>query len=248
MQFPSEVVEKALGLVPDKTLPTWKHLQDGHCSHCAAPISQGTFYSKVAIGEFFSDTRDLAAFTGIVCWRCVHLRTKVLLNGLGQTVCTADGVYSISKDTEKAWLFLDPPEPPFVAVHTSSTMQHLVWRTPVTLSKERISIRFGESLFVVRPAVLRKVIELAEAVQVRNAGQWIPLLHLDRKAKAAYHGRINAKAAELMTDEELEFLKSNVGAGERWALSYICHSKKPQPLKPEPKTEKVLANLQGKSE
>jgi CRISPR type IV-associated protein Csf1 len=245
MQYPSEVIAAALDLQPDPSLPAWEAEQPGQCSHCAAPIKTGDPYSELSAGAFFSSTRDLACFSGIVCWRCVHLRSKTLLNGLSYTVTTATDIYSLAKDAEKAWLFLTPPEPPFVVCHSSSTMQHLSWRTPVTLSRERINVRYGDNLFVVRPALLRQALEYAEALCDRNQGQWIAPLLLDRKAAASYHGRINPTAVELMTESERSFFSARIGPGERWALAYICHSKRPQPQQSEPLTSTISLRHKG---
>src|SRR5690606_12926666 len=98
-------------------LPHWNDATS-HCSHCAKIIKAGDLYGRIQLAEFFSDTRDLAAPNGIICWACIYVRKKVLLNGLSRAVITQDGVYPIAQAVHKAWLFTNPPEPPFVAVHT----------------------------------------------------------------------------------------------------------------------------------
>lgn len=237
MQYPSEVVASALQLAPDPTLPRWEAQEPVPCSHCAAPINVGDQYSPLSAGAFFSNTRDLASFSRVVCWRCVHLRSKTLLNGLSYAVITTKDVYSIAKDTDKAWLFLTPPEPPFVVTHSSSTMQHLAWRTPVTHSKERIYVRYGDNLFCVRPRIVREAMERTEAIVARSGLPWIAPMLTDRKAADSRHGVINPKAEPHMTREDRLFFLESVGPGERWALAYISHSKRPQPVQPEPITK-----------
>ncbi|WP_455233416.1 type IV CRISPR-associated protein Csf1 [Geopseudomonas aromaticivorans] len=241
MLHSSELIAQALKLTPDAGLPTWQDAAT-HCSHCACPINPGDLFSPVALGAFFSDSRDLAAPNGIVCWRCVHLRKKTLLNGLSFTVITRDAVYPIAQNIHKAWLFLTPPEGPFVALHSSSTMQHLAWRTPVTLDNRRISIRFGPNLFVVRPDRMRKAMGIALQVTERAGGKWLSPLLLDRKAAAGYHGLINPKAEALLEAGERDFLV-NLAAGERWALSATMNAKQPLPERPDPITETLIAKL-----
>lgn len=243
MLYPSELVAKALSLSPDGSLPRWEG-EASHCSHCAVGIAEGDAYSPLKAGAFFSDTRDLADASSIVCWRCVHLRSKVLLNGLSYALVTQDAIYPIAKDVHKAWLFLTPPEPPFLALHSSSTMQHLAWRTPVTLSKERIFIRFGGTLHVVRPALLRSAISIASALSARAGVDWLAPMFLDRKAEDDYHGRLNPKALPHLSDAEQEFYRS-LGAGERWALAYLMHSKLPAPEQPEPITQTLADKIKG---
>lgn len=243
MQYPSEVIASALALKPEVSLPIWKK-SPTHCSHCGIVIAEGEPYSPLKAGAFFSDTRDLAEGNALVCWRCVHLRSKVLMNGLSFTVTTKDNIYPIAKDVHKAWLLLAPPEPPFVAVHSSSTMQHLAWRTPVTLSKDLIYLRYGPALYTIRPALLNRAMQIAESLSVRAGEAWMTPMFLDRKADEEYHGRLNPKAAPLLTEDEREFFL-NLGAGERWALAYLMHSKRPTPEKPEPITKIIASKMKG---
>lgn len=245
MLYPSDVVASALNLAPDPQLPVWGAESLTHCSHCAAPIATGDHFQPLNAGVFFSSTRDLATASRVVCWRCVHVRAKTLLNGLSYALICPDAIYSIAKDTEKAWLFLETPEPPFVVVHSSSTMQHLVWRTPVTLSKDLIQVRFGDNLFVVRPKVVKEAISRAEDVTDRSGADWMNPLLLDRKVSEGYHGLLNPKAAQFLTDSDREFFTNRVGPGERWALAYICHSKRPQPQRPEIITDKIAEKHKG---
>lgn len=240
MRYPSDVIEQTFKLSPDDGLMTWNE-DPTTCNHCARPISRGEQYSPSSVGSFFSDTRDLATTSRTICWRCVILRKKTMLNGLSAAVITPDDVFPIFKDAHKAWLFTTPPQGPFVAVHSSATMQHLVWRTPVTLDNRRISLRFGPRVMIIRPHLICEALSIAERI---NADQkkWINPLHLDRKAAAGYHGRLSAKAADLLNDQDRQFLQ-NLGQGECWALAYLMHSKRPVPEMPEPITEQLLAKL-----
>ncbi|MHD0644147.1 type IV CRISPR-associated protein Csf1 [Pseudomonas aeruginosa] len=244
MLRPSEIYVKALKLQPDVMLPKWASEHSATCSHCAIEIKPGEHYSPVTLGAFFSDSRDLAAPNAIVCWRCVILRTKTMLNNLSYTVTTEEGVFSISKDVEKAWLFMNPPPAPFVAVHSSSTMQHLAWRTPVTIDNRLIFIRYGANLFTVRPEYIRRAVAIAKRVMEQNGGKWVTPLLLDRDLEAPFHGILNPKAAEFLSEEEREFFL-NLGAGDRWALSTVMHSKLPEPGEPVSLTEKINEKLKG---
>lgn len=237
----SELIASALQLAPSCGLPSWVG-ESSHCSHCAISIGEGELYSPVTLGAYFSDSRDLCNDSGIVCWRCVHLRSKVLLNGLSYTVITKHDVFPIAQNIHKAWLFMTPPAGPFVAMHSSSTMQHLAWRTPVTLDSRRISIRFGAKLFVIKPDNIRKAVEIACAVTEKNQGKWMSPLILDRKAAQENHGVMNPKAAALMSVDEISFFHQ-LSAGDRWALSAVMHSKLPEPTRPDPITSTLASKL-----
>jgi CRISPR type IV-associated protein Csf1 len=240
MFYPSDIIDQPFGLSPDPALPEWSGPQT-NCSHCARPITEGEKFSPSKVGEFFSDTRDLACTSRTICWRCVILRKKTMLNGLGAAVITLDGVYPISKDIHKAWLFTDPPPAPFLVTHSSATMQHLAWRTPVTLDNRRISVRYGPHLYVVRPEAINKALAIADQM---NAGsdKWVSPLYLDRKAADANHGMLIAKHAEKLTAADRETLLT-LTPGEKWALAYLMHSKRPVAAKPEPITQTILQKL-----
>lgn len=240
MRYASDIVDRPLRLPPDTGLPAWKG-ESTACSHCGRPVEEGDLYSLLALKEFFSDTRSLAAPTGLACWRCVNLRKMPLLYGLGAALITPEAVYPISKDIHKAWAFMTPPPAPFLVLHASSTMQHLSWRTPVTLDNRLLQVRYGNDMFLVRPAIIRQ----ARAIALRlNAGEkrWVNPLLLDRDGAAGYHGIINPAAAERLSAEERDLLQ-NITPGERWALAYVMHSKMPEPTRPEPITEKVLSKF-----
>lgn len=164
-----------------------------------------------------------------------------MMNGLSAALITPEGVFSISKDVQKAWLFCTPPPAPFLVLHSSSTMQHLAWRTPVTLDNRLIRLRFGPSLYTVRPSMINKALRIADAF---NEGQkkWRSPLILDRKGQAPAHGRLSRVATEELGQDDAQFL-SSLTQGEYWALAYLMHSKRPAPSHPEDITDKILSKL-----
>jgi CRISPR type IV-associated protein Csf1 len=240
MKYPSDIIDSPFRIPRDEGLLHWEG-STAHCTHCARPIESGDHYSPSAVGQFFSDSRDLTGHDRVICWRCVILRKKPMLYGLGATVITHQGAFAISKDVHKAWLFCTPPPAPFLVLHSSSTMQHLSWRTPVTLDNRLIMVRFGTSLFTVRPEYINKALAIADAY---NEGQkkWRTPLILDRKAQLENHGRLTRAAEQELPPENAAFL-ANLSQGECWALAYLMHSKRPQPASPENITEKILSKF-----
>lgn len=243
MRYPSDIVDQVLKLTPDSSLPKWNHEAPTHCSHCARPIDKGEHYATSDVGAYFSDTRNLACVSRVICWRCNHLRQKTLLIALGAAVVTTQGIYPISKDAHKAWLFTTPPKGPFLATHSSSTMQHLAWRTPITLDNQLIYIRFGPMLFTVRPKAINQALALADrANQDAASPLWKSPLILDRKAAAPNHGQLSKFGSDWLSPEDQQFLTS-LSQGELWALSFLMHSKRPTPEQPQSITQDVLAKL-----
>lgn len=243
MLYTSDIVEKTFKLKPDQSLSVWEG-EDTSCTHCARPVVKGECYENSNVGAFFSDTRDLANYTEVICWRCVILRKKPMLYGLGAAVITEDAIYSIHKDAEKAWLFTTPPKPPFLVVHSSSTMQHLSWRGRMTLDSRLIYLRYGPNLWTINREKVVKALAIADRINsdAKTATRWVNPLFLDRKFAMPIHGMVNPRAVELMTTEEITFFE-NLGPGELWALTYTMHSKRPRPEHGEDITRKVLDRL-----
>ena len=160
------------------------------------------------------------------------------MNKLSFAVLTEDGVFQIAKDVHKAWLFLTPPEPPFIAVLSSATMQHLVWRTPVTLSKELIYLRRGGDLFTIRPGALTLAVDAAKRIKARRSeetGKDAPLSPYavnDRGLGRSAHGRLSPKAIKHMTAED-KTLFFELSPGEIWALGFLLVKNPPEPTQPE---------------
>lgn len=240
MRYPSDVVDQVFQLGPEDGLMEWA-AEPTTCSHCARPITAGDLYSPSSVGAFFSDTRSLASSSRSICWRCMILRKKPMLNGLSYALITLDGAFQISKDVNKAWLFLTPPPAPFVVMHSSSTMQHLCWRTPVTLDSRLIRMRFGNHLFTIRPHAVRMALQIADRMNEGHA-KWRSPLVLDRKASDGNHGALTRAGREALEAEDQAFLME-LTPGERWALAFLMHSKRPQPEPPESITAKILEKL-----
>lgn len=242
MRYPSDVVDQVLNLSPDKGLLIWRG-DSTHCSLCARPINDSDLYSPSALGEFFSDTRDLSCNSRIICWRCVALKKQALLFGLQNAVVTADGVFPVAKDVNKAWLFTMPPEGPMLITFSSIAMaQHLSWRTPITLSNQLLRVRFGHRLFTVRPSAINRALAIADTLNADSKQRWRSPLYLDRAATDESHGKLLPWAQQALDDESVAFLTS-LSAGEYWALAYLMHTKRPVPEKPESITSTVLAKL-----
>lgn len=194
------------------------------------------------VGIYFSDTRDLASESRRICWRCSWLRKQAGMYGMAATVSTPTELYPIAKDIHKAWLFTTPPPAPFFVTLSSSTMQHLAWRTPVTLDNRFIKVRFGPQVFTVRPDTINRALSIADASN-QPGTPWRSPLYLDRKAQDERHGLLTRHGRETLDDEQIAFLTNELTRGEQWALAYVMHSKRPVPHMPEPVTAAVMAKM-----
>ncbi|MFG1187906.1 type IV CRISPR-associated protein Csf1 [Xanthobacter aminoxidans] len=145
------------------------------CACCGKPIAAGDLAVPSPFGPTFTDDLSLAARSGVVCGACAVLLGAGALKLFQKAVVTRDGIFPLAKDAHRAWLFLTPPEPPFVAVVSTTMQQHLIWRTPVTVSKDLLIVRLGQRIMRIRRPVLLAAIEWCEqagvAFQVAVAAQ-----------------------------------------------------------------------------
>lgn len=203
-----------------------------HCAFCGKPICTGDLCEPAAaLGEFFSDTRDLAAYTRRSCPACARVRSKKAMFALQRALVTEDGIYSIAPAAARAWLFLTPPKPPFVAVLTTATLQHLIWRTPVTVSRDLIVIRHGARLHTVRPSLVAQARDSCLRWHEANPQiKWGPYVMLDRAEEAPTHGLLREQVWQMMSQNEKDLFLS-LTPGEVWALAHVIHT---EPIEPKP--------------
>lgn len=88
---------------------------------------------------------------------------------------------------------------------------------------------------------MKQALAIADAM---NEGQkkWVTPLYLDRKAVDPGHGSLTKAGREGLSESDQKFML-DLTPGERWALAYVMHSKRPQPEMPECITSKILEKL-----
>ena len=233
---------------------------DINCAFCGRPITTGDLHVPKSIGENFLDASALASpGHATVCGWCAACKGKSFLGRVGGTVFTRDGAFSIMTDDARAWFFLTPPKPPFMAVlKTITKSQHLVWRAPMTYSLEAIQLRFGPNVMTLRHSVLMKAVEVCREVgaaitsyreQPQDKGKGKgkkkpakaaghPFDFLSRDMKDPRGARFKKDALDLAAVDpgiakKLEFLR-RLTDGELWALATLCKETPAVPKKPEP--------------
>ncbi|HEU0198312.1 MAG TPA: type IV CRISPR-associated protein Csf1 [Nevskiaceae bacterium] len=130
---------------------------DTHCIMCGTALPAGTpaasheLYQKIT-GREFNNGFDLRNRGGThVCGYCAVMleRGDEWTKNLKASYVTRDGVFGFGSVTGCASLFLNPPEPPFAVALGTRQKQHILWFTPVSLSREFYSIRVDESMLEV---------------------------------------------------------------------------------------------------
>lgn len=254
MSYSSEIVCQAAGIEPSGH----PSKRSGFCSYCARPIAEGdvALEQPLAGQRSFTNGADLAASGNkLACGWCAAIIPKYI-TPLAGTIACKDGVFSVLKDTARAWLFLTPPEPPYVVTIASQQRQHLTWRTPPTLTNDLQIIRYGNELLQIRREFLLKAVdackvagklygeEKAKAAEEKRGGKKVkakiyshPFVSLDREMTDLRHGQFFADVwVYAAKNEELKqslLLLQQCTPGELWALATLAKKETPEPVKPE---------------
>ncbi len=201
----SEFARKALGIesvgAPLK--------QSAGCMFCGRKLCVGEIGTPFEPSKNFMDDASLAhrAQPGTLCGDCAALGTKMVMMATQNCLITAEGIFSLASSAAKKHLLLHPPEPPFAVCFSDTTLQHLIWRTPMSLCHEIIHLRISSRLFRMSLSRVREAHGLCTTLRQKAgfAEASSPLLSLDyhwRSLTSAYlHPAIESAAtvAELKT-------------------------------------------------
>ena len=186
--------------------------------------------------------------------------TQAWVNG---AIYNEHGVHKTNSMDTLAHALLHPPKTPFVWARGDQKIQHLVWRTPVTIDENMLMVRLGEKI-----AAIRRLVVLDALKSIREAGAKLDSLPKElRPVKKANPGNesgifkyldwgIDNVDHSLLSDgflklansneqyakpfAELKTVLQNLNFGEVWALMVLLKSRTPiqPPLVATPKTIK----------
>ena len=87
--------------------------------------------SRDTFGDAFNNKLDLRAKHGhYVCGACMALWHKDFLQRYSKTYATAHGVWKLASNDDTMAFLTNPPEPPFVALISTTQQQHLSGALP----------------------------------------------------------------------------------------------------------------------
>lgn len=178
LRSPSRFVCEALGIKP---VTSRKMKANGNCSMCGVEMVAGEDCAPFEPESSFNDHANLKLpGDGVICGHCAALWTKQRLMGLQTFVATEGKVYDLGNPGVRSAALLCPPEPPFLFVlgtMSKPQFQHLIWRTPISLSKDLFTVRLGGSLMQIRPKLVKEAVEASKV-----------LLEAYRKSNKRYKG------------------------------------------------------------
>ena len=244
---PSSLAVSALGLAPSGS-----KISDGSeklsCAMCGVRIGKGMKYDLLELSPSFTNQLSMAIPGGAhICGDCkTVLANGEFLQAFATVLISKDGVFSVMRKENRAAAFLEPPEPPFCISIQNAQQQHMIWRTPVSLSRDLILIRVGEQILRLRRQKLvqareivfrlddlrqniaisgqskvakRAVQEYAESPFVSDAGTW---KYTSTKVGVKNFWYSKLEEAGVVTEAEQNLL-SSLNPGEAWALQAVLH-------------------------
>jgi CRISPR type IV-associated protein Csf1 len=248
--FPSALYRKATGLPVDAERAPHVAAVDANCAMCGAPVAAGErclLTGKDTFTGSFNNRLDLAfPSSPAVCADCATLWQKDFLQRYSKTVANRHGVYKLASNEDHAQFVLDPPEPPFVAILSTTQQQHLIWRTPVTLSKELLFVRLGDEVLSIRPQLVRQALKDYDALVGLMAAHKLKGLPctFDRDLASERVGSIRSDVRRLALAnglaDEVERLVS-LTMGDWWALNAVRQFSGADKVPPKPLTRVLPA-------
>lgn len=245
---PSHLAIAALGLAPEGTMAC---PENSSCAVCGSLIHEGDLVDGLALPDSFTSRAALAHPEGSYrCGACTAVMTRPEFQmSFSTAIFNRDGYYSIARKENRSWAFLTPPEPPFAICIQNAQQQHVVWRAPVSLSKDILMVRVGEQVIRLRrPALVaaRSVAlmlneQLAQSDVKRKPGRPESAEFIrspftaDWKLQTVGGGRPASWVSDLVEKGQVQPADlaplECLNGGEVWALNAVLH---PAPVKPEP--------------
>lgn len=251
MIYNTELVLQAIGVDPPKGKAA---KADTFCCCCGKKILAGEDCLPFGASDGFMGQPYFAVDSGVYCPYCAgafDTRTIRKMGARNSIVYTTAGAFPISKDEHRQHFLMTPPQPPFiVTASATSNYQHVVWKTPVTLSLDMIYVGWPNRTMTIRHPVLMQAVHVAQSIgkamaearktaSKKKGDKLIPHPYrcLDRNLTDLGHGRIRPDALSLARENDdvrngLDFL-SKLSLGETWALATLAKTKPDPPVRPE---------------
>lgn len=204
----SQLFRKAAGVEPQGS----PALNDCTCAMCGANLKAGAPVNPInkdTFGESFNNKLDIHSPGDVLCGDCAALWQRDFLMKYSKTYATEDGVYKLASNEDIQAFILTPPRPPFVAVYNTRQQQHMIWRTPVCLSTEVLTVRLDDEILLIRRALVLQAVSAWQRTLAR-------MKELGFKGMPAYPERtLSSRATGSIRDDVAERLTAHSEAGAR---------------------------------
>jgi CRISPR type IV-associated protein Csf1 len=239
MKSPSELVLRACGRQPLGD-PAKK---PGRCAMCGAQHQIGDMVEPFKPLDSFTDWASLRSpESEVVCGWCLAVKGKEFTQTYAKSVVCSEGLFPFAKNDHIAYWLLNPPPGPFLMFAIDQTVQHVIWRTDVSLSPDIYNLRYGEQQFLIRRQKLLSGVEACRQItSILNLGRKkaainTPFKVLSRDLSSLDHGELRQDVVELaksdpVVQKAVDELMT-LTHGEIWGLNALIYATNPH--RPEP--------------
>lgn len=213
------------------------------CCMCGRHLKEGDLAAPYKPAATFMDARSLVSLSRNACGYCLVHTSKNPMMALQKFCLTKDRAWKLYSGVNRAWMLLNLPDEPFVFAASDTKLQHLIWRTPVSLSKEYFHMRWGSSVFGIKTAKVYEVHRLSNELHAILAGAekkkaTVTSLHPFVSVEGSLtHPQFGAIKRNLLTHEDKNVSKIvqrveqlNLNNGEILCVGILCNY---QPEEPE---------------
>ncbi len=242
----SQLTVRAAGMSPVGTLKASAEHAGHRCAVCGAALVPGEPIDRLDLPRTFTNHYALAIPKGD--WRCgacnAIMGNADFQMGASTILVCDEGVFPIVRKEHRAWAFLTPPKPPFVIAVQNAKQQHVIWRSPVTLSKDLLMVRLGEQIFRLRRQKLLACIDVAKRLDEARVTPGRPVKDAienpfvnDWKFQSSDSGKLKGWVWKLLAEEKIDpgdFAElTSLNGGEAWALTAFLSATatRPDPLR-----------------
>ena len=225
----SELARKALGIES-----VGEPLESpAGCMFCGRKMCIGDIGTPFQPSKNFMDDASLAHRThpGTLCGDCAALGAKKVMMATQNCLITTEGVFSLASNAAKRHLLLYPPAPPFALCFSDTTLQHLIWRTPLSLCHELVYLRISSRLFRLSLPRVQGAHKLCVTLRAKAglAEENSPLLSLDYHWRSLTSAYLHPAVEAVATLAELKTL-CRLTPGDWWGVAILLMQAAPQPL------------------
>lgn len=218
----------------------------GECAMCGGHYNKGDVVEPFKPEASFTDYTALAFPQAThICGACKALWRREFMQTYSKVVVSEEGMHMFASNDNQAYWLLEPPKPPFMMLISDQQLMHIVWKTPVSLSRDFYFVRLGEKTFSIRRNLLKDAREaaflLSDAInkntkeKAGKKGQEAkfrsPFDRLDRNLENGLHGMISYFTKQLSNEipelKESVRLLERLTPGELWGLTSILYAKNP---------------------
>lgn len=229
----------------------------GRCVMCGAEYHKGEIVEPFAPADSFTEYADLQNPTGThICGACKAVWRKEFMQSYTKNIVSKDGLFPFFSNNDVAYWLKNPPAPPFMMFISTQQLGHVIWKVPVSLSRDVFFVRYDDKVFAIRHARLMEGLEAANLIDAAlkakaslQAGQdtkkkkkeklyFESPFVLDRNLERSSHGFLKDAVVEMAQDDPavagaVAVLRS-LNAGEIWALPHFFNADSTL-TRPEPK-------------